>query len=187
MNKTAEIQDEYVLTPFFNYDMIIFRILIISILLKHKEGFTMEHTLHYLLMANHMTFQKLLFANVKDLGLTVGQPKVLDYLQDHDGSSQKEIAKGCHIEPATLTSLLAGMEKKELITRSMKEGNRRTLYVYMTKKGREIQSQISAKFAELEKNAFRNMTEQEQEQLIRLLSLVYQNIYENGGTQDNGN
>lgn len=147
----------------------------------------MDHTLHYLLMANHMTFQKLLFANVKDYGLTVGQPKVLDYLQDHDGSSQKEIAKGCHIEPATLTSLLAGMEKKELITRSMKEGDRRTLYVYMTKKGREIQSRISTEFNKLEKTAFQNMSEQEQEQLIHLLSLVYKNIYENGDSKRNGN
>ena len=147
----------------------------------------MQNTLHYLLMADHMTFQKHLFASVRGLGLTVGQPKVLDYLQDHDGSSQKEIAKGCYIEPATLTSLLAGMEKKELITRSMKKGDRRTLYVYMTEKGKEIQSKISTEFMKLEHIAFQNMSGQEQEQLIHLLSLVHKNIYENGGNQDNGN
>lgn len=141
----------------------------------------MQNTLHYLLMANHLTFQKLLFSHVRDLGLTVGQPKVLDYLQDHDGSSQKEIARGCYIEPATLTSLLAGMEKKELITRSMKEGDRRTLYVYMTEKGKKIQTQIGAEFARLEQTAFQSMTDQEQEQLIHLLSLIYENISNQGG------
>lgn len=155
---------------------------------SHLDSLSLScYTLHYLLMANHMTFQKQLFANVRGLGLSAGQPKVLDYLQDHDGSSQKEIAKGCHIEPATLTSLLAGMEKKDLITRSMKEGDRRTLYVHMTKKGREIQCQINTEFNKLEKIAFQNMSGQEQEQLIRLLSLVYENICENGGSERNGN
>lgn len=147
----------------------------------------MSHSLHYLLMANHMTFQKQLFANVKKLGLTAGQPKVLDYLQDHNGSSQKEIAQGCHIEPATLTSLLAGMEKKNLITRSMKEGNRRSLYVYMTEKGRQIQEQIHAEFKTLEKTAFQNIPGPDQKQLIRLLTQIYENMTgelpQNGGTQ----
>ena len=136
----------------------------------------MQNTLHYLLMANHMTFQKQLFANVKSLGPTTGQPKVLDYLQDHDGSSQKEIAKGCHIEPATLTSLLAGMEKKELITRSMKEGDRRMLYVSMTKKGWKLQAQINAEFSRLEQMAMQNMSEEDKAMLIQLLSQIYENI-----------
>jgi Transcriptional regulators len=123
-----------------------------------------------------MTFQKQLFANVKSLGLTTGQPKVLDYLQDHDGSSQKEIAKGCHIEPATLTSLLAGMEKKELITRSMKEGDRRMLYVSMTKKGWKLQAQINAEFSRLEQMAMQNMSEEDKAMLIQLLSKIYENM-----------
>jgi len=123
-----------------------------------------------------MTFQKQLFANVKSLGLTTGQPKVLDYLQDHDGSSQKEIAKGCHIEPATLTSLLAGMEKKELITRSMKEGDRRMLYVSMTKKGWKLQAQINAEFSRLEQMAMQNMSEEDKAMLIQLLSQIYENM-----------
>ena len=38
----------------------------------------------------------------------MGQPKVLDYLKDHDGSSRKEIARACHIEPGSLTSILFG-------------------------------------------------------------------------------
>ena len=136
----------------------------------------MQNTLHYLLMANHMTFQKQLFANVKSLGLTTGQPKVLDYLQDHDGSSQKEIAKGCHIEPATLTSLLAGMEKKELITRSMKEGDRRMLYVSLTKKGWKLQAQINAEFSRLEQMAMQKMSEGDKAMLIQLLSQIYENM-----------
>ena len=52
----------------------------------------MDASFHYLSMINHMTVQKKLMEQLKDTGLTLGQPKVLDYLKDHDGVSQKEIA-----------------------------------------------------------------------------------------------
>ena len=40
-------------------------------------------------------------ANLRNTGLTIGQPKVLEYLAGHDGASQIEIARACHIEAAT--------------------------------------------------------------------------------------
>ena len=66
----------------------------------------MNDSFHYLSMANHMMVQKKLMEQLKDTGLTLGQPKVLDYLKDHDGASQKEIAAGCLIEAGSLTSIL---------------------------------------------------------------------------------
>ena len=57
----------------------------------------MDTSLHYLTMANQMLIQKRLLERVKASGLTLGQPKILDYLKDHDGASQKEIAAGCFI------------------------------------------------------------------------------------------
>ena len=53
----------------------------------------MEDSLHYLIMANQMLVQRGLLERLKNTGLTIGQPKVLDYLKDHDGSSQKEDRK----------------------------------------------------------------------------------------------
>ena len=49
----------------------------------------MEFSTHYLLMADHAMLQKLVMSRIKPLGLTTGQPKVLDYLKDHDGSSNR--------------------------------------------------------------------------------------------------
>ncbi len=39
--------------------------------------------MHYLIMANQMLVQKALLEQLKDTGLTIGQPKILDYLKDH--------------------------------------------------------------------------------------------------------
>lgn len=44
----------------------------------------------------------------------------------HDGAIQKEIAVFCHIEPASLTVILNGMENKGYITRQTDNGNHRT-------------------------------------------------------------
>lgn len=79
----------------------------------------MQETLHYLLMSDHLMIQKALVSSVKDTGLTPGQPKILDYLLHHDGAIQKEIAMFCHIEPASLTTILNGMEKKAISSENL--------------------------------------------------------------------
>ena len=40
----------------------------------------MNDSFHYLSMANHMMVQKKLMEQLKDTGLTLGQPKVLDFI-----------------------------------------------------------------------------------------------------------
>lgn len=70
---------------------------------------------------------------------------------------QKEIAKGCHVEPASLSTILAGMEKNGLITRKMYENNRRNLNVYMTDKGKTISEQLTEHFSNIEKKLCRDL------------------------------
>ena len=75
----------------------------------------MKESIHYLLMADHFLVQKALLASIKDSGLTPGQPKILDYLQNHNGCVQKDIAKGCHIEPASITVILKEWKLKAIL------------------------------------------------------------------------
>lgn len=102
----------------------------------------MDDSFHYLLMAAHSLFQRRVMGELCGLGLTAGQPKVLDYLGRHDGSVQKSIAAGCHIDPATLTGLLNRMEEKGLILRRNEDGDRRSLHVYLTEEGRARQREV---------------------------------------------
>lgn len=136
----------------------------------------MDNTFHYLLMAEHSIFQKELIARLKGSGLTIGQPKVLDYLKDHDGASQKDIARGCHIEPGTLTTLLNRMEEADLVERRMLYGNRRSLYVFITEKGKQKLRLITDAFTEIESAAFKGISDKEQSTLLDLLNRIYQNI-----------
>lgn len=144
----------------------------------------MEDSLHYLLMANQMLVQKKLLERIKSSGLTIGQPKVLDYLKEHDGSSQKDIAQGCYIEAGSLTSILNRMEEKGLIERRMLHGNRRSSYVFMTPLGKEKQKLVEANFQEIEKEALTNISPVEYEAFKSTFCKIYDNLQKNERRND---
>lgn len=135
-------------------------------------------SLHYLLMINHLMFQKSLITNIKDTQLTLGQPKVLDYLKDHDGAIQKDIAIACQIEPATITSVLLGMENKGLIVRKTLNGNRRSLYVYLTDEGRSLANRVELEFDHIESKALLGFSEEEKSMLNTLMVRIKKNMIE---------
>ena len=133
----------------------------------------MDDTLHYLIMANQMLVQKALLEQLKNTGLTIGQPKILDYLKD--GSNQKEIARACFLEAGSLTIILNKMEEKGLIERRILNGNRRSFHIFLTEEGKKKQQLVADAFLEIEKKALSNISEKEYEQFIS----VYQKIYSN--------
>ena len=138
----------------------------------------MNDSFHYLSMANHMMVQKKLMEQLKDTGLTLGQPKVLDYLKDHDGASQKEIAAGCLIEAGSLTSIFNRMEEKGLIERKMLNGNRRTFHIFMTESGKKNQKLVEETFEKIEETALNNVSEEEQKVFMEIFLRIYRNLAE---------
>lgn len=138
----------------------------------------MDKSFHYLLMANQALIHKKLLSGLKDTELSLGQPKILEYLKDHNGSSQKDIARGCHIEAGSLTSVLGRMEEKGMIERKMLNGNRRSLYVFLTEKGEQLQKIVEKEFALLEEKAFDGITEEEREIFMDLFYRIYDNLVE---------
>ena len=138
----------------------------------------MNDSFHYLSMANHMMIQKKLMEQLKDTGLTLGQPKVLDYLKDHDGVSQREIAAGCFIEAGSLTSILNRMEEKGLIERKMLNGNRRTFHIFMTEAGKKNQKLIEEAFVQIEEIALYNVSEEEQKIFMEIFHRICRNLAE---------
>lgn len=140
----------------------------------------MKKSFHYLLMLNYSHFQKDVFENLKSSGLSIGQPKILDYLSEHNGANQKEIANGCNIEPGSLTSVLNRMENKQLIERRMLNNNRRSYHIYLTEDGKTLQKEVSRTFDELEKIAFNNFSKDEQESFMEMFNKIYFNLTKGG-------
>lgn len=137
---------------------------------------TMDDTLHYLIMANQMLVQKALMDQLKDTGLTIGQPKILDYLKEHDGSNQKEIAKACFLEAGSLTIILNKMEEKGLIERRILNGNRRSFHIFLTAEGKEKQKLVDRAFSEIEKKALAQISTEDYEQFMSVYHRIYDNL-----------
>ena len=123
-----------------------------------------------------MMIQKRLMEQIKASGLTLGQPKVLDYLKDHDGASQKEIAAGCLIEAGSLTSILNRMEEKGLIQRRILNGNRRTFHVFMTETGKKNQKLVEEAFVKIEAAACKEISLEETEIFMKVCEKIYSNL-----------
>lgn len=136
----------------------------------------MDDTLHYLIMANQMLVQKGLMEQLKDTGLTIGQPKILDYLKEHDGSNQKEIAKACFLEAGSLTTILNKMEEKGLVERRILNGNRRSFHIFLTEEGKEKQKLVDRAFSEMEKKALTDISEKDFAQFMSVYRHIYYNL-----------
>ena len=136
----------------------------------------MDDSLHYLIMANQMLVQKALLYKLKDTGLTIGQPKILDYLSRHNGSNQKEIAKACFLEAGSLTTILNKMEEKGLIRRQILNGNRRSFHIFMTESGKKNQKLVEEAFEKIEKTALNGISEEEQKLFMDIFCRIYQNL-----------
>lgn len=137
-------------------------------------------SIHYILMKTHSNLSRRISSRAqKELGLSSGQPKVLDCLIDNEGQDQKTIASICEIEQATLGSILIRMEDKGLIERKKLAGNRRSLFVYLTDYGREIAIKMQKIFDEEDKKALDSLSSKEIDDLKKTLNIICKNINKN--------
>lgn len=136
----------------------------------------MQDNFHYLLLASQSMVQKELLDALKDTELTLGQPKILDFLMNHNGSNQTQIAEACHIKGASLTVVLNRMEEHKMVERRMENGNRRTLYVYLTEYGRELGEKVQECFVEIEEKCFSGIEDEEKVRFMETFWKVYENL-----------
>ena len=140
-------------------------------------------SLHYLLMKTHSLISKRVMAEASHAGLTSGQPKVLEYLTLFGEADQKTIAAYCEIEPATVGSILLRMEENGLILRRQKAGNRRSLYVSLTDKGRNAATRVEEIFHRVEADSARELSPDEVQLLQELLNKLCTGLQPNANFQ----
>lgn len=131
---------------------------------------------HQQLMKAYAMMHKRVMNEAQKLGLTAGQPKILEYLLTQEGAEQYRIAKHCEIEPATVGSILNRMEASGLVERRRLGTNRRSLYVYLTEKGRKAALEVEGIFAKAESEALEGIGAEEREKMSWILTEVYKNL-----------
>ena len=125
-------------------------------------------SLRYLLMRSHSLLNRRILEEAAELGLSPGQPKVLEYLRLHGTQNQRSIADYCRIEPATVGSILTRMEEAGLVERRQKPGDRRALYVSLTAAGESAAEAVAQLFDRADRQASSLLTQAETEHLTAL-------------------
>ena len=67
------------------------------------------------------------------------------------------------------------MEDTGLVERRMLNGNRRSLYVFLTDKGKNRLALVTETFSEMEEKAFRGISESEREAFMNVFLRIYEN------------
>ena len=137
-------------------------------------------SLHYLLMKAYTRMNRRICTQAAELGLTSGQPKILEYLLQYGESNQKAIADYCEVEQTTIGSILMRMESSGLVVRTQHKGNRRSLYVALTPEGRAAAERMEHIFTRGEAEVCASLTAEEQYQLRLLLDKLCHSVPEEG-------
>ena len=102
----------------------------------------LNNELHFLLLKAFNHSNNLIIQQVYDLDLLPGQPKILEYLLEHDGTIAKNISRDHVLDKSTITSLLTRMEKQNLIVRKNQINDKRAYSIYLTEKGKESAQKV---------------------------------------------
>jgi DNA-binding MarR family transcriptional regulator len=117
-----------------------------------------ESVLLELQRATHATLQ-LLTAELVDLDLTASEVNALGNLADGLARTVSELGAAVGTRPATLTGILDRLERRGLITRGARPGDRRAVLIELTADGRQTAALIRQTLADLEQRALGGLPE----------------------------
>lgn len=109
---------------------------------------------------------------IRERELSHAQSFVLGYLVQNPGAIQRDIAKASRTTAASVSSLLQGLETRELIERRSEDGNERSKNVYATPAGAELISGFEAAMAATEELILAPLDTTEQATLHDLLTKI---------------
>lgn len=133
---------------------------------------------HIELISLSAAHKKFSVSQYLEFGLTTGQPKVLSILRDKEGYLQKDLAKRCGVEPATMTSILTNMMNKGLIEKKTVyvSGGKRAFAIFLTDKGMELAKKVDNVIDEAEEKSFEGFTPEEKMNFIRMMHKITRNL-----------
>ena len=134
----------------------------------------LDQELHFLLLRAFHHSNRIITQQIAVLGLYPGQPKILEY----DGCIARDICRDCVLDKSTMTNLLGRMERQGLIVREENGQDKRASFLRLTDEGRALAEQAKEIFRQTDARAARNLSPEEQSQLVRLLKTVTQNLEE---------
>ncbi len=111
-----------------------------------------------------------------ETGLHPGQPRLLQFIWDHPGCTQKEAADELDVTPASAAASLKRLEKAGLVLRQPDQKDTRRNQLFITDRGMAQMEENKRQFAKLDERMFQGMSEEEVEAFRRACEKMFDNL-----------
>jgi MarR family transcriptional regulator, organic hydroperoxide resistance regulator len=130
---------------------------------------------HQLKLASQLMYKDFL-ERLEPYGLTPFHYLVLCCLWEEDGLTTTGIADRLKQLGATLTGVVDRMEERSLVYRERNSDDRRVVRIWLTDEGKRLMNILPPIGAETVKKATGNISEAEQESVLKILAQIIQNF-----------
>lgn len=102
---------------------------------------------------------------------------ILIYLAYHNGAPQRDLARITQTKNATITSVLGKLEERGLVVRRNNEFDMRSIRVFITKKGLEVEGKIEKILKDMEAKVTKGLSPREIRDLEYMLEVMLNNLF----------
>ena len=129
----------------------------------------MEERLGYELKRAQQALRARMDQALQELGLTTPQYAALAALEDTPGVSSAELARRSFVTPQSMHAIVAGLERRGLLTRAPIPGRGRLLAAKLSEDGRHVVDRAHAVVRAIEERMAAGLSQAERQQLLTLL------------------
>lgn len=140
----------------------------------------MEERLGYELKRAQQALRASMDQALEELGLTTPQYAALAALEDTPGVSSAELARRSFVTPQTMHAIVAGLERRGLLTRAAIPGRGRLLAAELSEDGRHVVDRAHGVVRAIEERMSAGLSQAERQQLLTLLGRCAQALGETG-------
>ena len=112
-----------------------------SRVVQHPHALT-DRSLSFLVRQAHRAFVARLADGLLPHGVSVAEWAVLRRLWQQEGFTQVDLADRMRVRKASLTAVLASLERKGFLRRTRRGEDRRKYQLFLTKRGRDLKEEL---------------------------------------------
>jgi DNA-binding MarR family transcriptional regulator len=139
--------------------------------------------LHYLLLIGYQYSSRAIIKQTNARQLMPGQPKILEFLLEHNGCTQREIGEGCALDKSTVTSLLYRMEDLGLVRKEACEQDRRVSHIFLTPTGNTLAGEVKEICSSVDQQAWAGIAEGEKQAFMNTFQKIVENLKRQGADE----
>lgn len=146
--------------------------------LQHWQEDIPDDRLAHLVRDAGRLFAKSLQTKLTEHSVSFGHWSFLRILWVNEGLTQRELSEQAGLMEPTTYSALKAMEANGLIERRQLNGNRKSIHIYLTPKGRDLKQTLTPLAEAVNENAVRGIDPEDLQATRRTLLAIIMNLAE---------